>query len=502
MEEQINKLKEISAEISDLAYAAAVLGWDQQVNMPPLGAEGRGNQLATLERLIHIKQTTPELGKLIEDLTNAAESLDPDSDEARLIKVTKRNFNLAVKVPPDFTAKFAKVTAMAFGAWQTARQEDDFSKFQSYLEQIVELNQQFAEYFAPYDHVYDPLLDRFEPGMKTVDVKEIFDTLRPQQVELLKAIADAPQVDDSFLFKHYEENKQWDFGVEVITKYGYDWKRGRQDKAPHPFTTNFGVNDVRITTRVDEDFLNPALFGTLHECGHALYELGISGEYDRNALAGGASLALHESQSRMYENLVGRSLPFWEYFYPRLQEVFPQQLGDLALGTFYRGINKVESSLIRVEADEATYNLHIMLRLEIEIALMEGKLAVKELPEAWNAKMEEYLGITPPSDAEGVLQDIHWAGGMIGYFSTYALGNLISVQLWEKINQDIPDLDNQIRAGEFGVLLDWLIKNIHTHGKKYEPQELVQRVTGSKIDPAPYMQYLRKKFAVIYGIRP
>lgn len=502
MEEQINKLKEISAEISDLAYAAAVLGWDQQVNMPPLGAEGRGNQLATLERLIHIKQTTPELGKLIEDLTNAAESLDPDSDEARLIKVTKRNFNLAVKVPPDFTAKFAKVTAMAFGAWQTARQEDDFSKFQSYLEQIVELNQQFAEYFAPYDHVYDPLLDRFEPGMKTVDVKEIFDTLRPQQVELLKAIADAPQVDDSFLFKHYEENKQWDFGVEVITKYGYDWKRGRQDKAPHPFTTNFGVNDVRITTRVDEDFLNPALFGTLHECGHALYELGISGEYDRNALAGGASLALHESQSRMYENLVGRSLPFWEYFYPRLQEVFPQQLGDLALGTFYRGINKVESSLIRVEADEATYNLHIMLRLEIEIALMEGKLAVKELPEAWNAKMEEYLGITPPSDAEGVLQDIHWAGGMIGYFSTYALGNLISVQLWEKINQDIPDLDNQMRAGEFGVLLDWLIKNIHTHGKKYEPQELVQRVTGSKIDPAPYMQYLRKKFAVIYGIRP
>ena len=221
----------------------------------------------------------------------------------------------------------------------------------------------------------------------------------------------------------------------------------------------------------------------------------ISGEYDRNALAGGASLALHESQSRMYENLVGRSLPFWEYFYPRLQEVFPQQLGDLALGTFYRGINKVESSLIRVEADEATYNLHIMLRLEIEIALMEGKLAVKELPEAWNAKMEEYLGITPPSDAEGVLQDIHWAGGMIGYFSTYALGNLISVQLWEKINQDIPDLDNQMRAGEFGVLLDWLIK-------KYEPQELVQRVTGSKIDPAPYMQYLRKKFAVIYGIRP
>ncbi len=500
MKAKLEKLKEIGAEISDLSYAAAVLGWDQQVNMPPLGAEGRGNQLAALERLIHEKIASPELGELIEDLIAETGDLDPDSDNARMLKVSKRNYDQAVKVPPDFTAKVAKVTTMAFGAWHSARQEDDFSKFQPYLEQIVELNQQYAEFFAPYDHIYDPLLDRFEPGMKTFEVKEIFDALRPQQVELIQAIADVPQVDNDFLFLHYDEQKQWDFGEDVITRYGYDWKRGRQDKAPHPFTTSFGVNDVRITTRVDPNFLNTALFGTLHECGHALYDLGVSPNYDRNALAGGASLAIHESQSRMYENLVGRSLPFWEYFYPRLQDTFSQQLGNVDLETFYKGINQVKPSLIRVEADEATYNLHIMLRLEIEIALMEGRLAVKDLPEVWNQKMQEYLGVAPASDAKGVLQDVHWAGGMIGYFSTYALGNLVSVQLWQKILTEIPDLYDQIRSGKFELLLEWLRRNVHVHGKKYEPQELVERITGSKIDAAPYVQYLKNKFGQIYAI--
>jgi carboxypeptidase Taq len=500
MEEKLNRLKEISAEVADLSNAASILSWDQQVNMPPMGAEARGNQLATLQQLIHTKAISPAFGKLIEELNQAAKDLDPDSEEARLIKITKRDYDQNVKVPPEFTAEFARVTSAAFGAWQEARQEDNFSKFQPYLEKIVEMNQQFAEFFAPYDHVYDPLLDRFEPGMKTSEVREIFAALRPQQVELIRAIAEAPQVDDSFLRQAFDQQKQWDFGVGVITKFGYDWKRGRQDKAPHPFTQSFGVNDVRITTRVDGNFLNTALFGTMHECGHALYELGVSPSYERNALAGGASLALHESQSRMYENLVGRSLPFWEYFYPALQKTFPAQLGTIDLETFYKGINKVNPTLIRVEADEATYNLHIMLRLEIEIALMENTLVVKDLPDFWNSKMEEYLGVTPPSDADGVLQDIHWAGGMIGYFSTYALGNLISLQLWEKINQDIPGLDDLIRQGKFEDLLDWLILNVHTHGKKYEPQELVQRVTGSRIDSAPYIRYLKKKYGGIYAI--
>jgi carboxypeptidase Taq len=500
MEAKINKLKELSAEIADLGYATAVLGWDQQVHMPPMGAEGRGNQLATLQKLIHQKSTTPELGKLIAELTELTADLDPDSDEVCLVKVSKRGYDQAIKIPPDFTAEFAKVTAVGFGAWHEARQTDDFSKFQPHLEKIVEMNQQLAEYFAPYEHIYDPLLDRFEPGMSTADVKAIFEALRPKQVELIQAINEQPQVDDSFLHLKYDDDKQWEFGVDVITKYGYDWKRGRQDKAPHPFTTNFGVNDVRITTRIDPNYVGSALFGTLHEAGHALYELGVAPKYDRTALASGASLAVHESQSRMYENLVGRSLPFWEHFYGNLQDTFPAQLGNVDLNTFYKGINKVQPSLIRVEADEATYNLHIMLRMELEIALMEGEVAVKDLPAAWNARMEDYLGVTPPNDADGVLQDIHWAGGMIGYFSTYALGNLISCQLWEEINKALPNLDDQIRQGKFDNLLEWLIANVHTYGKKYEPQELVQRVTGSKIDAAPYMRYLKQKYSEIYGL--
>lgn len=500
MEEKLNQLKTILGEISDLAAASALLGWDQQVNMPPEGAEARGNQLATLQKLIHQKSIMPEVGQLISDLTEAAKDLDPDSDDARLIKVAKRDYEQAAKVPPEFSAEFAKVTTAAFGAWAQARAEDDFSQFQPHLEKVIDLGHQFVEYFAPYEHVYDPLLDQFEPGMKTAEVKAIFEALRPQQVELIQAIADHPQVDDAFLHQRYDEQKQWDFGVAVITKYGYDWNRGRQDKAAHPFTTNFARDDVRITTRVDPEYVGSALFSTLHEGGHALYEQGSAPKYERSPLAGGASLAVHESQSRMFENLIGRSLPFWEHFYPALQETFPAQLGNVDLQTFYKGINKVEPSLIRVEADEATYNLHIMLRLELEIALMEGKLAVKDLPEAWNSKMEEYLGITPPNNALGVLQDVHWSAGMVGYFSTYALGNLISVQLWEKMQSDMPDMEEQIRKGEFGDLLAWLVTNIHQHGKKYEPQELVQRVTGSKIDSAPYVRYLKTKYGQIYGL--
>ena len=500
MQEKINQLKSIQAELSDLDQVVSLLGWDQQVNMPPGAAEARSNQMATLQHLIHIKTITPEIGQLLEDLSEAAKDIDPDSDEARLIKVSQRNYDKATKVPPEFTARFARVTTIAQEAWIQARAANDFAKFQPHLEKIVDLAKEFAEYFAPYDHVYDPMLDQFEPGMKTAEVKAIFDALRPQQVELIKAITDSPQVDDSFLHQEYDEQKQWDFGVAVITKYGYDWNRGRQDKAVHPFTSEFSRDDVRITTRIYPNYIGSALFSTLHECGHGLYEQGSSPDYERTVLAGGASLAIHESQSRMYENLVGRSLPFWEHFYPQLQETFPAQLNNVDLQSFYKGINKVEPSLIRVEADEATYNMHIMLRLEIEMAIMEGTLAVKDLPEVWNTRMQEYLGVTPTNDSEGVLQDIHWSFGGIGYFSTYALGNLISAQLWEKINVDIPDLDDQIRKGEFGSLLEWLVENIHKHGKKYEPQELIERVTGTKIDPAPYMRYLKSKYGDIYGI--
>lgn len=406
-----------------------------------------------------------------------------------------------MRVPSEFVARSAQITSAANEAWVEARSRSEFFIFQPHLEKVVDLSREYVTFFPPADHPYDVLLDDYEPGMKTAEVQAIFDELRPKQVELLKAIAARPQVDDSFLHLKYKEDKQRAFGEKVITKFGYDWNRGRQDKSPHPFTTSFSLNDVRITTRFQEDFLNTALFGTMHEAGHAMYEQGVNPIYERTPLGTGASLGIHESQSRMWENLVGRSLPFWEHFYPLLQKTFPTQLGNVKLEKFYKGINKVAPSLIRVEADEATYNMHIMLRLEMEIAMIDGSVEdFKELPAMWNAKMKDYLGVTPPDDAQGVLQDIHWSFGGLGYFTTYALGNLISAQLWEKINADIPDLPDQIRKGKFDALLGWLRENIHKHGRKYEPQELVQKVTGSKITPAPYLRYLREKFGKIYKL--
>jgi carboxypeptidase Taq len=500
MEEKLAQLKAILAEVTDLQNAVSLLGWDQQTYMPPGGAEGRGHQLSTLETLAHLKFTSAEVGKLLDDLEPYAAQLDPGSDEACLIKVTRRRYEKGTKVPAALVAEFAQATTLAHEAWTQARAEDDFSRFQPHLEKIFALRRRYADLFAPYQHIYDPLLDDYEPGMKTADVQAIFAALRPQQVALVKAILEKPEPDTSFLHQPFDEGQQWDFGVDVITHFGYDWKRGRQDKSPHPFTQHFGIDDVRITTRLYPDFLNPALFGTMHEAGHAMYNQGVDHALDRTGLDHGASLGVHESQSRLWENLVGRSLPFWQYFYPSLQQRFPRQLGHVDLGDFYRGINCVKPSLIRVEADEATYNLHIMLRLEIEIGLIEGSLPVKDLPEIWNARMQEFLGITPPNDAQGVLQDIHWSMGLIGYFSTYSLGNLISVQLWERLLADIPDLTGQIADGEFSALLGWLRRNVHRHGAKFEPQDLVQQVTGSRIDPAPYLRYLSAKYGEIYGL--
>ncbi|MHB0922691.1 MAG: carboxypeptidase M32 [Bellilinea sp.] len=500
MKEKLAAFKAEMGEIWDLYMASSLLGWDQQTYMPPNGAVERSEQLATLSKLAHIKSTTPEVGEALEELKKYAETLDPDSNDARFIRRAKIEYDKATRVPAEKVAEYARVTALAQEKWVQARAKSDFSIFRPHLERIVELRREYADYFKPYDHVYDPLLDDFEPGLKTAEVKGIFARLRPQQVELVKEIASRPQVEDDFLHLKYEDQKQWDFGVDVITRFGYNWEGGRQDRSAHPFTTSFGIGDVRITTRVIENMVTSALFSTMHEGGHAMYQQGLDTSLSRTILANGASMAIHESQSRMWENLVGRSRAFWKFFYPKLQSTFPTQLGNVPMEKFYKAVNKVEPSFIRVEADEATYNLHVMLRLELEIELMEGTLKVADLPEAWNNRMREYLGVTPQKDSEGVLQDVHWSGGMIGYFPTYALGNLVSVQLWEKINQEIPDLDSQIEQGQFSALLDWLRENVHRHGSKFDPQELVQRITGSKIDPQPYVGYLRKKYSDIYGL--
>jgi carboxypeptidase Taq len=330
--------------------------------------------------------------------------------------------------------------------------------------------------------------------MKTRDVRRLFDTLRPRQVAIIRRVADRPMVEQEFLRAKYAEADIWSFAVDVITAFGFDWERGRQDKSVHPFATGIGANDVRITTRWVEGQPLSLLFGTMHEAGHAMYEQGVSGAHQRTLLEGGASLGVHESQSRLWENLVGRSRPFWEHFFPKLQTRCASQLGAVTCEQFYTAINRVQPSLIRVEADEATYNLHVLLRFELEQALIEGTLSVADLPAAWNARMEEYVGLTPPNDAKGVLQDIHWAAGLLGYFATYTLGNVIAAQLWEKFVTVDPARDAEIGRGEFSPLRSWLRSELHQHGRKFEPQELVTRITGSPIDPEPYLRYLESKY--------
>lgn len=498
--EKMQQLIDLAAELDDLGHINALMAWDQQVYMPIGGAEERGQQSALVGKIMHEKFTSDEVGKLIADLEEEVGDLNADTDDARSVKVAKKEYEKQTKVPLPLLMELIKATTVAHEAWVEARTKSDFSIFRPHLQKIVDLRIQYAKLFEPFDHVYDPLLDDFEPGMKTADVKKIFDELRPKQVELLQAIAEKEPPDNAFIRQEYKEEYQKMIGKFVITRFGYDWNRGRLDVTAHPFTTEFGQGDVRITTRYLKEDGGSALFSTMHEAGHAMYGQGVAKKYNRHPLSGSASLAIHESQSRLWENLVGRSKEFWTFFYPSMQMLFPEYLGDLSMNDFYRGINKVEPSMIRVEADEATYNMHIMLRLEIEMGLMEGTMEVKDLPEIWNAKMQNYLGITPANDAEGVLQDVHWSGGMIGYFPTYALGNLASVQLWDKMVEENPNIPDEIAQGKFDTILGWMREHVHQYGAKYEPQEIMMMATGSKITPEPYIKYLQTKYGEIYNL--
>ncbi len=499
MDNKLDHLKQILGKVSDFNYAIAVLDWDQQVNMPEEGDLERGEQISTLQEAAHNLFVSDEVGQLLTDLLSDSSDLDPDSDEARLIKVTKREFDKETKIPIQLIMELSQTTTMAHNAWVKAKTNNDFKSFQPHLGKIIELTRNKAECFKPYDHIYDALLDDYEAGMKTADVRKIFSDIRPQQVALIKNIKEHNPIDDSFLKVNFEKSKQWQFGVDVARAFGLDWKKSRQDISAHPFTTSFGQKDVRITTNINEHLPTSALFSTMHETGHALYELGFNSNHRRTPLNNAASFAFHESQSRLWENLVGRSKYFWIHFFPKFKNLFSDQLTGIDLETFYKAINKVEPSFIRTEADEATYNLHVMLRFELELALFEGNLRVEQLPEAWNDHMQEYLGLVPPNDSLGVLQDVHWSAGLFGYFPTYAIGNLISLQLWEKIHKDIPEIDDRISNGEFLELLEWLRSNVHVHGAKYESQELIQKITGSKIDATPYIHYLKTKYNDIYN---
>ena len=495
----LQKLHSLSAEVADLRHAADLLEWDERVCMPQRGATTHGQMLATLRRLAHEKFTSSEMGDAIEAARGESARLDVGGAAQRLVDVTARDYEKATKVPASFVAELAEAVSAGQQGWGQARGNSDFAAFKPFLQKIVELKRRYVAFFPPAEHPYDVLLDEFEPSMKTAEVKAIFDQLRPRQVELIRSVATAPAVDDSFLRTPYTEADMLAFAVEVITAFGFDWTRGRQDKSLHPFATAIGADDVRITTRWVDGMPLSMLFGTMHETGHALYEQGVKPEHHRTALEGGASLGVHESQSRLWENLVGRSLAFWEHFYPHLQARFPTQLGSVPLDPFYRAINKVQPSLIRVEADEATYNLHVMLRVELEIGLIEGHIAVDDLPDRWNAGMREYLGVTPPDAARGVLQDIHWSAGLFGYFATYTLGNVIAAQLWRRFKQVHPARDEDIRRGDFAPLLQWLRRELHQHGRAYRPQELVRQITGSGVDPAPYLEYLEEKYGQMAG---
>ncbi len=498
---KMKELKQRLLEVYDLNGAMALLHWDQTTYMPPGGAEARGRQIALLSRLAHERFVDPAIGRLLDELRPYEESLPYDSDEASLIRVTRREYERAVKVPVEFTAELRQHTSQTYMVWAKARPADDFSMVRPYLEKTLDYSRRLADFFPGYEHIADPLIDFSDYGMKVSTLRPLFARLRDELVPLVEAITSQEPADDSCLHAHFPEEKQLAFGIEVIKRFGFDFQRGRQDKTLHPFMTKFSLGDVRITTRVKENDLSEALFSTFHEAGHALYEQGIKMEYEGTPLAEGASSGVHESQSRLWENYVGRSLPFWEYFYPRLQETFPDQLGNVSLETFYRAINKVQRSLIRTDADEVTYNLHVIIRFELELDLLEGNLSIAELPEAWRERYRAYLGIAPPNDSDGVLQDVHWYGGIIGgAFQGYTLGNIMAAQFFEKALQEHPEIEEEMRRGEFTTLHTWLRENIYQHGSKYTPAELVRRVTGEDLSVEPYIRYLRRKFGQLYAL--
>ena len=495
-------LREILAEVSDLTHAALLLEWDQETYMPPGGVQSRAEQLSTLLRLSHVRFTSDEVGKLLETAEDEVHSEPFDSDDASLVRVARRDYDEARKIPADLIAECAIAGSTARPVWEKARKDHDFALFAPYLEKNVELNRRIADALGYEKRPYDALLSRSEPGLKTTELEAIFSELKEAIVPLVADIArHADAVDDGVLHRGYDTDLQVSYALEVVKRLGYDLEHGRQDISTHPFSSGFGPDDVRITTRVSHDFFNECLFGSIHESGHAMYEQGMGREIARTPLYGGASPGVHESQSRLWENLIGRSRPFWQHFYPSLRAVFPKTLKDVDEETFFRAVNKSYPSLIRVEADEVTYNLHVLLRFELENEMLEGSLKVKDLPEAWDDRIQSYLGVEVPNDGAGALQDIHWSYVSFGIFPGYTIGNIIGAQLMEKMRQDIPDLDAQIARGNFAALLGWLRTHVHRHGRKFTPNELMERETGKPVTAKPWIDYVRNKFGALYGLQ-
>jgi len=483
-------------KLADVNYSIAVLSWDKEVYLPTKGATIRSQQVATLSGIAHEIFTDPKLGKTLADLKKTKKGLT--RNEAKNVALTHKEYERQKKYSTKFVIKKSEVTSKSYHAWIEARKANDFNIFKGPLKDMIDIVKEEADILGYKNHPYDALLDLYEPDCKTKDLDILFGDVKAQLVDFASKIRDSKQVDDKFMRRKYPKQKQWDFGLDLLKNMGYDFEAGRQDVSEHPFTINFSPQDVRVTTRVDEKDFGNMTWSCIHEGGHALYEQGLPVEQYGLPLGSYISLGIHESQSRLWENNVGRSLPYWKAHYEKLQSTFPRNLKNVSLDDFYKGINKVSPSLIRTESDELHYHFHIMIRYEIEKALMEGSIKVADLRDIWNQKYKEYLGVDVPDDKHGILQDIHWSHGSIGYFPTYSLGSFYAAQFFHQASKDIPRLKQKISQGNNSQLLTWLRENVHQHGRKYTADQLCKKITGESLNVKYFMDYAKKKYKGIY----
>ena len=489
LQARFDELLQRLGAINDVSRVGALLIWDEETKMPPLGAPARAEQRATLARLAHELTTAPELGELLEELREFEESSERDSFEASVVRVSRRDYEKEVRVPSDLRAEMSRAASRGYRAWLDARAAGDYELFRPHLERRLALTREYVTCHEPFDDPYDVLLDDHEPGMRTRDVEAVFRRLREGLVPLVAGIG-AP-VDDSCLFGDFPVERQRAFSLELLGRCGMDDRAWRLDDTAHPFEVALSRGDVRLSTNFSGENLI-GILSCLHEFGHGLYDQQVDPRYLRTPLADGASSAFHESQSRLWENVVGRRLSTWRFFYPRLQELFPDLAGT-RLEEFQRALNRVAPSVIRTDADEVTYSLHVILRFELEREMLAGTVTPADLPEAFDAKVREYLGVEPTNLLEGVLQDVHWSDSNFGYFPTYALGNVVCIQLWERLTSELGDLDPEFERGEFGRLREWLGENVHRWGRALKAPELLERAAGGPLDPEPYLAYLRTK---------
>jgi carboxypeptidase Taq len=497
----LEQFKELDEKITHLSTVSALVGWDQKVMAPKKGRMLFSKAYSALETEIFKLMVSKEMGELLAELSaeDSLNSLD-DVTKAR-IRERKQFYDKSNTIPANLYQEYATLTSEANHIWEEARENNDFNHYLPYLERIIEMKRKFADIFGYSGHPYNALLDEFEPGLTVEKLDPIFTELRRVSVELLKRIQNSlHKTPDEIFEQSYSIEKQKEFNKYILPIIGFDMEAGRLDETVHPFAQTMNTGDVRITTRYLENNVRSALFGTIHEAGHGIYEQNINPDYEGTVLRNGTSFGIHESQSRFLENMVGRSKEFWNYFFPTLQNHFPEQLSEVSVEDFYRAINTVKPSFIRVEADELTYNLHIMIRYEIEKGLISGEYKAKDLPTIWNKKMEEYLGIVPNTDSEGVLQDVHWSFGGLGYFPSYTLGNLYAAQILNTIEKEIPDFYETIQAGKFDVVNEWLHTNIHQYGSLITPNELIVKVTGEELNAKYLADYLEIKYSSIYNL--